>query len=105
MNIGNGWQLKHITDRTILLTKDSYEYRRFVGRDGYVLQRAEPGMNKADLIAKAVERARQTDDILSRRVARRILPRFVERFQAQQASFATAFGIPGEEPSEKVYRP
>lgn len=96
----------HMTDRTIALRKDDPVYRRFNdGRDGYVLVRGEPGMDRNALIEKAVQMARRNDDAISQRVAQQLMPTKVRQYQIQQRALAGAFGVPGEEPSERTYAP
>ena len=103
--LGAGWELVHLTDRVIELRKDDPAYRRMVGRDGYVRLRAEPGMDRNTLLNTAVELAKQNDARLSEFAARDILPSSVRRYQMRQRTLATTFGIPGEEPEARVYRP
>lgn len=105
MNIGNGWRIVHKTDRTVELRKDDATYRRLVRRDGYVLVRVEPGTSEQAMMQEAIARAQESDAAIAEIVAQRIMPRHVTRFHDQQRQLARAFGIPGQEPSEKVYRP
>lgn len=74
MIIGAGWTIHHLTDRVIELRKDSYEYRRLTGRDGFVRVRAEPGMDRAQIIDRAIQQARKSDDALSFRLANDLMP-------------------------------
>ncbi len=74
MNIGNGWTVVHLTDRTLELRKDSAEYRRLTGRDGFVLVRGEPGIPKHILFQQAEEQAIALDAELARRIALELLP-------------------------------
>lgn len=103
--LGAGWQLVHLTDRVIELRKDDAIYRRMTGRDGYVRMRAEPGMDRQGLLNKAVEMAKTNDARVSDFVARDILPSTVTRYQMRQRTLATTFGVPGEEPEARVFRP
>lgn len=96
MNLGAGWRLTHVTDRVIELQKDDVAYRRFLGRDGYVRVRAEPGMDRQALINKAVEMAKANDEALALRVTQRLMPRNVRGYQMKQAELATAFATPEE---------
>jgi hypothetical protein len=105
MNLGGGWQLIHLTDRVIELRKDCPIYRRFVGRDGYVKMRGEPGLDRYWLLNRAVDKAKACDAELSQRVAKQLMPSKVEKYRIEQRKLATAFGVPGQEPEEKVYKP
>ena len=73
-SIGNGWTVFHQTDRTLELRKDSAEYRRLTGRDGFVLVRGEPGMPKHLLMQQATEKAIELDAELARRIALELIP-------------------------------
>lgn len=73
-SIGNGWQVWHETERTLELRKDSADYRRLTGRDGFVLVRGEPGIPKHILYQEATEKAIALDDELARRIASELLP-------------------------------
>lgn len=107
VNLAVGWQLVHLTDRVIELRKDDYSYRRFTGRDGYVKVRGEPGMSRDALMTKAIQLAEQTDAALGLRVAEWLMPSAVAlaKFKRQQKKLAPVFGVPGQEPDMKVYRP
>ncbi len=72
--IGNGWNVWHETERTLELRKDSADYRRLTGRDGFVLVRGEPGIPKHILYQEATEKAIALDDELARRIASELLP-------------------------------
>lgn len=72
--IGNGWQVFHETERTLELRKDSADYRRLTGRDGFVLVRGEPGMPKHLLIQQATEKAIELDAELAKRIALELIP-------------------------------
>lgn len=103
--LGAGWELVHLTDRVIELRKDDPIYRRMTQRPGFVRLRAEPGMDRNTLLNKAVETAKRNDARVSDFVARDILPSTVKRYQMRQRTLASTFGIPGEEPEERIYRP
>jgi hypothetical protein len=105
VHLGAGWRLVHLSDRVIELRKDDATYRRFVGRDGYVRLRAEPGMDRNALIEKARDMAQRNDEALAERVAKQFMPRHVTRYRQRQAELAGAFGVPGEEPSVRRYAP
>lgn len=72
--IGNGWTVWHETERTLELRKDSADYRRLTGRDGFVLVRGEPGMPKHLLYQQATEKAIELDAELAKRIALELLP-------------------------------
>lgn len=96
-----GWRLHHLTDRSIELRKDDYAYRRYLGRDGFVRVRAEPGMDRNGLIDKAMRAAMRDDADLADRMAREIVPRRIGGYQMRQREFATAFGTPEDpEPTD-----
>lgn len=94
VHLGGGWRLHHLTDRSIELRKDDYAYRRYLGRDGFVRVRAEPGMDRNALINKAVEFAKRNDAELAERMAKEIAPRRLGGYQMQQRRLAPAFGTP-----------
>jgi len=96
-HLGAGWYIAHLSDRVIELRKEDATYRRFTGRDGFVRFRGEPGMDRQALIAGAVHMAQRNDADLAERVAKRLMPRHVTRFRAQQQQLARIFGT-GEEP-------
>lgn len=103
--LGAGWELTHMTDRVLELRKTCPVYRRLTGRDGYVRVRAEPGMDRQQLLHEAMEAAQRNDAALSDRVTRQILPSAVKRYQMQQHRLASTFGVPGEEPEQQRYAP
>jgi hypothetical protein len=72
--IGNGWTIYHETDRTLELRKDSHDYRRLTGRDGFVLVRGEPGIPKHILFEQASEKARELDNEVARRILLELMP-------------------------------
>ncbi len=72
--IGGGWRITHLADRSVELVKDDYSYRRFTGADGFVRVRAEPGMDRAAVVQKAIAMAQRTDADLALRVAKRLAP-------------------------------
>lgn len=72
--VGGGWRIHHLTDRVVELRKDDYGYRRFTGRDGFVLMRGEPGMSRAEIVAKAVVMAQRNDEALALRIGKRLAP-------------------------------
>lgn len=73
-SIGNGWTIYHVTDRTLELRKESAEYRRLTGKDGFVLVRGEPGIPKHILFQQAEEKAIELDAELARRIAAELIP-------------------------------
>lgn len=104
--VGAGWEIVHLTDRVVELRKESAVYRRFTDRDGYVLYRVEPGIDRATAIERAVEMAKATDIQMMQRVSAQLMPtgKALRDFRRRQTELKTHFGIPGEEPSERVYR-
>jgi len=97
--IGDGWYVYHVTDRVIEFRKDSYEYRRFTGRDGTVRVRAEPGLDRAKMVERAIVLAKQSDAELSHRILEALIPTdpALRRYRAQSRKFAGIFGT-REEP-------
>lgn len=93
-NIGGGWRVVHLSDRCVELRKDDHAYRRLTGRDGFVRVRSEPGMDRAQMIAKAVQMAKQTDETLSFRIANDLIPRgrALAEYRAKQRALAHKFG-------------
>jgi hypothetical protein len=94
VDLGAGWQLVHLTDRSIELRKDDATYRQIIGRDGYVRVRGEPGLDRQSLIDRAVAMAHRNDELLAERVAKQLVPRRLGGYQMQQRRMATAFGTP-----------
>ncbi len=105
MNLGAGWRLVHLSDRTIELRKDDAIYRKVVGRDGYVRLRSEPGVSRETMLTKAVEMAQRNDARLAEIVARQIVPRRLGGYQMRQQGLAHAFGTPEEPEIIGVRRP
>ena len=103
--LGGGWRLIHVTDRSIELRKDDVAYRQFIGRDGYVRVRGEPGMSRADLLAQAITIAQQNDAMVAERMAQQWMPRYVRGYQIRQAIMARAFGTPHDPEVIGVMRP
>lgn len=102
--VGAGWYLYHVSDRVVELRKDSYEYRRFTGRDGYVRTRIDPEMTRSQGIEKALTFAAKNDEALALRLSKRLLPsaHALAEFQGKQVQMARVFGVKDEE--RKVYR-
>lgn len=73
-HIGNGWRITHLTDHCLDLVKDSYEYRKFSGQDGFVRVRGEKGMDRNTLIERGLKHANRCDAELAKRVAAESLP-------------------------------
>jgi hypothetical protein len=97
--VGDGWYIHHVTDRTIEFRKDSYEYRRFTGRDGTVRVRAEPGMDRAKIVERAIILAKRSDAELAQRVLERMVPGdpALRDYARTSRRLAQAFGT-NEEP-------
>ena len=72
--VGSGWSVYHLTDRTVVLRKDDHAYRRFTGRDGFVIVRSEPWMDRHQMIDKAIQMAHRNDELMAIRVAKGIAP-------------------------------
>ena len=94
VELGAGWRIHHLTDRAIELRKDDVAYRQYTGRDGYVRQRMEPGMDRAAMLHKAVELAKRNDAMLAEKMAQQIVPQSIGRYQAMQHKMAQTFGTP-----------
>jgi len=90
--VGNGWQIKHLTDRVIELEKSDVAYRKFTGSDGVVRVRAEPGMDRGLLIERALTQANRCDAELALRVAQDALPtgKAYADYRNQTRAFAQA---------------
>jgi hypothetical protein len=128
--LGAGWELRHVTDRTAYLVKESHIYRDLTDRDGYVLARIEPGGTRKQLLEDAMNIAAENDARLGLMLGEKLLP---SSFKAQerakkynpddivvsaggskvvsleqhrfiQAMLARPFGTP-EDPQVKLYRP
>lgn len=98
MNVGAGWHIHHLTDRVVELRKDSYEYRRFTDRDGFVRVRIDPEMTRAQALEKALTVAQKNDELLAVRVSKQLLPstHALAQFQGKQVHMARVFGTPEE---------
>ncbi len=92
--LGGGWSLVHLADRVVELRKETYEYRRFTGRDGYVRVRADPGMDRNALIEKAVTMAKRNDEKLAEVVGRRLMPYRLGQYRQDQRRYAPMFATP-----------
>lgn len=100
VQIGAGWHLHHVTDRVIELRKDSYEYRRFTGRDGYVRVRVEPQETRQHAMQRAVRMAQENDEFLSLRIAKQ-LPfgkAQLAEYAGKQLRLVPAFATKDQEP-------
>lgn len=99
VRVAPGWDITHLTDRVVELRKDDYAYRRFTGRDGFVLVRVEPGMTRDEAIGKAVKIAERNDADLGLRVAKGLMPSAVSlaRYRNRQRQLVRAFGTPEDE--------
>ena len=98
--IGNGWTIWHETERTLELRKDSAEYRRLTGRDGFVLVRGEPGIPKHVLFQQAEEKAIELDARLAERIAAELIPtRYALSDYAIKAKAYVPVMNTGEEPA------
>jgi hypothetical protein len=99
VRVAAGWDLHHITDRTVELRKEDAVYRRLTGRDGYVLVRVEPQMTRDEALAEAVKIAERNDAELGLRVARQLMPSAVSlaRYKRRQRHLAHVFGTPEDE--------
>ena len=93
--VGGGWHISHLSDRCVHLTKDDQTYRRLTGADGFVRCRAEPGMDRALMIQKALDEARKSDNELSLKVAADVLPHTRE-YRETLRKLAPAFATPEE---------
>ena len=98
MRLAGGWQIHHLSDRVVELRKDSYEYRRLTGRDGFVRARCEPGMDRSTLIDRALQQAVKSDEALALRVAKEMMPKAdaLAKYKRQISGMAGAFGTPEE---------
>jgi hypothetical protein len=92
----NGWEIVHLTDRSIELRKDTPAYRRVIDRPAYVLMRGEPGMERAQLIDKAFAIAERNDAKLADIMARQMMPSLyrVAAHQQKQVRLKRAFATP-----------
>jgi hypothetical protein len=72
--LGNGWTMRHLTDRTIGLVKPSVAYRRVTNRDGWVFVRGEPGIAREVLIEKALRAAQREDAKLAEILGKQLAP-------------------------------
>jgi hypothetical protein len=105
--IGGGWAIHHLTDRVIELRKDDYAYRRFTERDGYVRVRAEPGMDRQQMVNKAIEMAKRNDAELALRIGKRLAPSLqsLADYTNKQVQMNRVFSTPEEPGRIGVKRP
>ncbi len=105
--VAPGWSIVHLTDRVVELRKADHAYRRWTGRDGFVIVRVEPQMTRDEALTKAVEMAHRNDAELGLKIAARLMPSeaALGKLRRRQKQLAHVFGIPGEEMSEKRYAP
>lgn len=125
-----GWEVRHITARTIFLVKRDAAYIREFGWPGFVLHRVEPGTPREDLIDQGYAIAEENDCRLGLRLGEKLLPedfKIQERarkygsdtvvvstdgerifslpeYRAWMSAFRPIFATP-EDPQIKVYRP
>jgi hypothetical protein len=105
LSLGAGWKLVHLSDRCIELEKDDYAYRKYLGRDGYVRYRVEPGYDRCLMINEAMALACANDAKIAYRMASEIVPRRVGGYQMQQKTFAWVMGTPEDPEIAGVKRP
>ena len=128
--VGAKWTIKHITDRVVLLEKEDYAYRQVTGRDGFVLTRVEPEESRSNALDRAIQIAEANDAKLGLMLGKKLLPvDFIIKERAKkgttglvvpvgnektislneykmaQKQLARVFGVPGQEPTERRYKP
>ena len=96
MNLGEGWELVHLTDRVIELRKDTPAYRRVTDRPGFVMVRGEPGIDRNVLIEKALKFARINDEKIAGLIARQFAPDLytLAKYERKQVRLRPAFATP-----------
>jgi len=94
VNLGGGWKLVHLADRCVELQKEDYAYRKYLGRDGFVRYRAEPGYDRYTMIQEAMKIAQANDASIAQRMAEQLVPRRLGGYQMKQRQFAQVFGTP-----------
>ena len=97
-HIGGGWCITHLTDRVCEMTRDDVAYRSVTGQDGFVRVRAEPGMDRQQMIERGLEQARKSDDKLSLILAEKPMPnaKGVGKYRDQVKALSSKFTT-GEE--------
>jgi len=97
-HVGGAWHIRHLTDRVVELVKDDLAYRRLTGRDGFVRVRAEPGMDRQQMLDKAIRIATENDVAISFRVAHDLIPsaRATRTYREQVKKLAPTFATPEE---------
>ena len=97
-HVGGGWHIEHITDRVVELRKDCPVYRSITNQDGFVRVRAEPGMDRQQMIERGLEQARKSDDKLSLILAAKLMPnaKGVGKYRDQVKALSSKFTT-GEE--------
>jgi hypothetical protein len=76
------------------LRKDSYAYRRLTGADGFVRCRGEPGLDRDQLLHRAVQQAHKSDEALAHILAADVMPTAngVSKYRRQLQALAHKFG-------------
>jgi hypothetical protein len=104
--VGAGWYIAHITDRVVELRKESYAYRRLTGVDGFVRCRGEPGLDRQQLLQRAVTQAVKSDEALAHLLAADVMPtaKGVSKYRRQLQALAHKFGTGQESQAIGVKR-
>ena len=106
-HIGGGWRITHLTDRVCEMTRDDVAYRSVTGQDGFVRVRAEPGMDRQQMIERGLQQARKSDEKLALILSAKLMPtaKGVGRYRNQVKALAQKFTTGEESPLIGVYRP
>jgi hypothetical protein len=104
--VGGGWHIVHLSDRVVELRKDSYAYRRLTGADGFVRCRGEPGLDRDQLLHRAVQQAHKSDEALAHILAADVMPTAngVSKYRRQLQALAHKFGTGQESQAIGVKR-
>jgi hypothetical protein len=83
--VGAGWHIRHLTEHVVDLRKEDYLYRKVTGKDGFVIQKVQKGMTRAECLEEAIKKAIATDEKLAFLVAKEIIPQGskVQTYQMQ----------------------
>ena len=98
VSLGGGWQITHLTDRVCEMKREDVAYRSVTGQDGFVRVRAEPGMDRQQMIERGIQQARKSDEKLALIMAAKLMPtaKGVGQYRGQVKAMSHKFGT-GEE--------
>jgi hypothetical protein len=101
-----GWRIVHLSDRKVMLQKDDPVYLKIMGMPGFVTVRAEPGMDRAQVLDIARSMAERNDIVVSKLVAKQVAPNLAQlvTYQNKLRRLKPTFDLKGKEET-RVYAP